>query len=162
MAFIKNSTCELVTGEIPIHQKWVGRPMMIHTAAIDLKRDNTHTDNHERYHVETLGWDHIGYMFSIEKNGTIYFSRPTGDKQYHCVGGRQNHRSFGVCLCGNGMISPMTNEQYESLLKIIEAYHVKSILVHRDYPFKGRKKSCPGDELMESINKNFGSMVVRV
>lgn len=161
MAFIKNTTCEQVTNEIPVVLKWQRKPIMIHTAAIDITRDNTHTDNHERYHVQTLGWNHIGYVFSIEKDGTIYFSRPTADKQYHCVGDGQNHKSMGICLCGNGTVSPMTESQYYSLLKIIEAYKVQTILVHRDYPYKGKQKSCPGDMLMEDINRRFGAMVVR-
>ena len=161
MAFIKQTTCKKIENP-PIVDKWVGKPMMIHTAAADIKRDNTHTDNHERYHVENLGWDHIGYMFSIEKDGTIYFSRPTADKQYHCVGGGQNHKSFGVCLCGNGTIDKMTEGQYQSLLKIIKTYKVGTILVHRDFPHKGKKKACPGDILLEDINKKFGVMLQRV
>ena len=164
MAFIKQTTCKKIekNENSPIVDKWVGKPMMIHTAAADIKRDNTHTDNHERYHVENLGWDHIGYMFSIEKDGTIYFSRPTADKQYHCVGGGQNHKSFGVCLCGNGTIDKMTEGQYQSLLKIIKTYKVGTILVHRDFPHKGKKKACPGDILLEDINKKFGVMLQRV
>ena len=164
MAFIKQTTCKKIekNENPPIVDKWVGKPMMIHTAAADIKRDNTHTDNHERYHVENLGWDHIGYMFSIEKDGTIYFSRPTADKQYHCVGGGQNHKSFGVCLCGNGTIDKMTEDQYQSLLKIIKTYKVGTILVHRDFPHKGKKKACPGDILLEDINKKFGVMLQRV
>ena len=164
MAFIKQTTCKKIekNENPPIVDKWVGKPMMIHTAAADIKRDNTHTDNHERYHVENLGWDHIGYMFSIEKDGTIYFSRPTADKQYHCVGGGQNHKSFGVCLCGNGTIDKMTEDQYQSLLKIIKVYQVGTILVHRDFPHKGKRKACPGDVLLEDINKKFGLMLQRV
>ena len=164
MAFITKSTCVKInpSDEIPIVEKWVGKPMMIHTAAADIKRDNTHTDNHERYHVENLGWLHIGYVFSGEKDGIGYFSRPTADKQYHCVGGGQNHKSFGVCLCGCGTIDKMTEEQYQFLLRIIKAYKVTTILVHRDFPHKGKRKSCPGDVLLEDINRRFGSMVARV
>lgn len=161
MAFIKNSTCKLITNEIPISAKWLGKPMMIHTAAADIKRDNIHTDNHERYHVEVLGWDHIGYMFSVEKDGSIYFSKPTADKQYHCVGGGQNHKSFGVCICGCGTKDPLTEEQYQSVLKIIKAYQVQQILVHRDFPHNGKQKSCPGNVLLEDINRRFGNLLKR-
>lgn len=162
MAFIKNSTCQLITGEILIVEKWKGKPMMIHTAATDIKRDDTHTDNHERYHVNHLGWDHIGYMFSIEKDGTIYFSRPTADKQYHCIGGGQNHKSFGVCICGCGTKDPLTEAQYQSLLKIITTYEVQTILVHRDFPHKGKKKACPGDVLLADITRRFSRLLQRV
>ncbi|MDK2818961.1 MAG: N-acetylmuramoyl-L-alanine amidase [Spirochaetota bacterium] len=162
MAFIQKTTCEKITNEIPIVDRWVGKPMMIHTAAADIKRDNIHTDNHERYHVENLGWDHIGYMFSIEKDGVIYFSRPTANKQYHCIGDGQNHKSFGVCICGCGTKNYLTEEQYQSLLKIIKVYQVGTILVHRDFPYKGKTKSCPGDVLLADITKRFSALVHRV
>lgn len=162
MAFIKNTTCKDLTGlPIPVVQKWVNKPMMIHTAAVNMKRDNTHTDNHERYHVEHLGWEHLGYMFSIEKDGTIYFSRPTADKQYHCAGGGQNHKSFGVCICGCGTTEPLTELQYSSLLKIMQAYYTTRVIVHRDYPFEGKKKACPGDALLKDIAEKFSELLIR-
>ncbi|MGL5955411.1 MAG: peptidoglycan recognition protein family protein [Brevinema sp.] len=159
MAFIKNSTCELITGNIPIINKWLGKPLMIHTAAINM-RDNTHTDNHERYHVEHNGWKWFGYSFSIEQDGRIFFSRPTAEiQQYHCIG--QNSKSMGICICGNGTVDSLTEEQYRSLLKIINAYQIKTILIHRDFPHQGKRKACPGDILLEDLNRRFGTMLYR-
>ena len=162
MAFIKQSTLVEIKGDIPVYEQWIGKPIMVHTAALDIARDNTHADNHERYHVLSLGWDWVGYGFLIEKDGTIYHSAPTMGKQYHCVGGGQNHKSFGVCICGHGSKDPLTPEQHASLIKIIKAFRTGTMLVHRDFPHKGKRKSCPGDVLLADLTNKFPNMMTRV
>lgn len=155
MAFIKNSTCKLITEEIPIHSKWVNTPCMVHTSAIKSSKENTQTDNNERYHVNHLGWDHIGYLFSIEQDGRIFYSEKTGYKQYHCKG--QNNKSFGICIIGDGSMQRATKEQIYSLKKIFKAYNSKEIRLHRDFS----KKSCPGDALLKSLEEHFSHLIKR-
>ena len=53
-----------------------------------------------KLHVETNGWDDIGYHFIILEDGTTVDGRPTDSVGAHCLG--YNAVSFGVCIAGFG------------------------------------------------------------
>ncbi|MGL4897261.1 MAG: peptidoglycan recognition protein family protein [Cetobacterium sp.] len=151
------STLEQIS-EIPIIDKWKGKPCMVHTTAVKSFFNTHQAPAVEKYHTQELKWDHIGYVFMIEMDGSIYFSRPTADKQYHCAGGGQNRESLGIAIAGNGVIQFATMEQMLSLERIINAYGFTEIRYHCDYS----KKSCPGIKLMKTLeNYTFTANLIK-
>lgn len=73
-----------------------------------------------------------GTHYIIERDGTIYNMVPPINKVYHCVG--MNDRSIGIDLM-RGKSQSITNEQYESLNKLIEylasVYNINGIELHK-------------------------------
>ena len=113
------------------------------------------------YHVNTHGWDDIGYNWLIDPNGIIYEGRGKDTKGAHFSGANSN--TMGVCVIGDYMTAVPTNisiEQLENLIAweatrknidvLTTGYHDASGLTlyhvsgHRDGPVS---TSCPGDNL---------------
>ncbi len=113
------------------------------------------------YHVNTHGWDDIGYNWLVDPNGVIYEGRGQDKKGAHFSGANSN--TMGVCVIGNYQTATPTNVSIHSLEDLIawEAsrkninvlttglhdpsglviYHVAG---HRDGP---GSTDCPGDNL---------------
>jgi len=101
-----------------------------------------------RYHVETLGWDDVGYHFLVEKVRGLYVvvpGRSLGRVGAHTKG--RNEESIGVCLVGNWdeELPPV-----QALLKledlVLGLCSFFSISATRIYPHNefAPNKSCPG------------------
>ena len=143
--------------DIPIHNKWLNKPCMVHTTGGFSKGKHLSLAIAQG-HVNDNKWDHVGYIFLIERDGTIYFSEPTVLKQYHCAGGGQNHKSFSIAFIGNGNTQYGTMEQMDSLVAIMDKYESKEIRFHCDFS----KKTCPGIKLMKTLeNHNYTSPLIK-
>jgi len=102
-----------------------------------------------KYHIETLGWDDIGYNFGIELVGDHYeilIGRMPNVQGAHTKG--MNHDSLGICMVGNFDIESPPKEQWDMGVKLCEylmhIYDIQpdNIYAHRDW---ASYKSCPGN-----------------
>lgn len=111
--------------------------------------DGSHrdTDAIRRYHVETNGWDDIGYHALVEcVDGVIQVTpgRPMEMKGAHCPTLNSTH--LGLCIVGDFDKTPPDND----LLDVAAAWcsqqmehygmALKNIVYHCDYS----TKTCPG------------------
>lgn len=104
-------------------------------------------DSFRKYHMETLGWDDIGYHFVVERvNGTLQLVKGR-DIQYqgaHCP--ELNATHIGVCLCGNFDLAPPTKEELDFLQTVcrdlMKKYNIPASRIA--YHCEHAPKSCPG------------------
>jgi len=103
------------------------------------------------YHVNTLGWQEIGYHYGIElvnDQHEILVGRMEGTQGAHCVQKRINHKSIGICCIGN-YDNDLPNLAIWSMLldlctNICVRYDIPAgnVKGHREY---ASYKSCPGN-----------------
>lgn len=100
------------------------------------------------------GYSAIGYHFLIGKNGDIAYGRPINYIGAHCK--NFNTTSVGICLIGNFEEENPTDEQYQSLAKLINylrKYFINSqakIYTHRQL----NATLCPGKNFsIDKLNK---------
>ena len=101
-----------------------------------------------RYHVETLGWNDIGYHWGIERVDDVFkvfAGRPELKIGAHCKG--MNDKSIGICCVGNYDLRPppiwMIKELINLVIAILTRYNipVENVRGHHDY---ASYKTCPG------------------
>lgn len=90
------------------------------------------------------GWSGIGYHYVIRAGGTIEAGRPV-DKIGAHAGPGVNQDSIGVCLTGNFMTEPPTEEQLLALVRLVDHLEVTygtmlEVLRHKDVA----ATDCPG------------------
>lgn len=105
-----------------------------------------------RWHLEN-GWIGIGYHYFIRKNGKIYRGRPETAQGSHTK--TYNTQSIGICLEGNFSNEKITEEQKQSLEKLILDIRGRhgdlKVLGHKDV----NNTSCPGKNFPLDYFKNF-------
>lgn len=110
-------------------------------------------------HVNTKGWDDIGYNWLIDPNGIIYEGRGTGvlGAHFSCT----NSNTTGICLIGNFQENQVSEKAVNSLVKLVaweccdkginpveKSYHKASMLDlynisgHLDGNFSPASSSC--------------------
>ncbi len=123
------------------------------------------------FHVNTRGWDDIGYNWLIDANGVIYEGRGTERLGAHfsCM----NEETVGVCLIGNFEEDKPTEAALEALQQFVaweahkgaidvtsNGYHASSQLEldfmsgHRDgggSPLACSSTVCPGENLYSEL-----------
>lgn len=116
-------------------------------------------------HVNTNGWDDIGYNWLIDPNGVLYQGRPDGYQGAHfsCI----NENTVGICVIGNYTSVQPTQSALSTLVSLLayeateheiditeESYHVtgdfvlENVAGHRDSAGSDNACSstvCPGD-----------------
>ncbi|MGL4450854.1 MAG: peptidoglycan recognition protein family protein [Sarcina sp.] len=117
-----------------------------HSAIEDMNIDEVHEK-----HLEN-GWAGIGYHYFINKKGDIYQGREENIIGAHVKD--NNINTLGICLEGNLEKNLPTQEQDESLLKVLEylsfKYDIEELYGHRDLG----ETLCPGENLKVSHIKN--------
>lgn len=132
------------------------------------------------FHVNSNGWQDIGYNWLIDPDGVVYQGRGGGDNVVgaHMCG--HNKNTMGVCLLGDFQLIPPTDTMVATLEKLlswkacledidptgdsdISSYtnHMKNISGHRDGCSPGYT-TCPGQFLyqkLESIRNNTASYI---
>lgn len=114
-----------------------------------------------KYHVEILGWSHIGYQFVIDREGQVFYTLDLRTRAFHAGWvegenlnlfperdpGYYNRKYWAVCLVGNDP----TRAQLNSLIQLLAALKQGALKAgsdsfrvygHREFP--GKKTSCPG------------------
>jgi hypothetical protein len=116
------------------------------------------------YHVNTNGWDDIGYNWLIDPNGVIYEGRADNIQGAHFCG--KNGNTMGVCILGTYTDVEPSFQSMNSIKRLFAwksckedidpngiAYHPPSdeeiftVSGHRD----GCATACPGDMLYDLI-----------
>ncbi|MGD9276637.1 MAG: peptidoglycan recognition family protein [Candidatus Pacearchaeota archaeon] len=104
------------------------------------------------FHVNTRGWEDIGYHWLIDKNGKLLKGRSEEFIGAHCLG--HNRNSIAVCMIGDFEFIKPTEKQMKTLIKFLKEkleennLYLKNILGHREVG--EREKICPG----KNINLN--------
>ena len=81
------------------------------------------------FHVNTNGWDDIGYNWLVDPNGVIYEGRGSGVQGSHfsCM----NSYTLGICMIGNFVSQAPTDTSIGSLLNIL-AYEASNYNIDPD------------------------------
>lgn len=112
-----------------------------------------------RYHVDTLGWEGIGYHFVILKDGTIQWCHNLGILSYHV--GASNKFALGICLVGDFRSEKPTAAQKQSLKDLHATLkkdlpNYKRTRGHNEFPGYAWK-SCPCFDYNAVISGSMGS-----
>jgi len=108
-----------------------------------------------KYHIETMGWDDIGYQWGLElinDHYEILMGRRPDLIGTHTIG--QNDQSIGICVVGNYDVDPFTDPLRDELQKLITwlmlTYKIppKEIYGHTEF---ANYKTCPGKNIMDWI-----------
>lgn len=104
-------------------------------------------------HINSNGWNGIGYHLYVRKDGKVYQGRPLDVIGAHTYG--HNENSVGVCCEGNFNEESMSQTQLETLLEILcyvdKVYPRCAIKRHKDL----YNTDCPGDNFPWETVKNF-------
>ena len=101
----------------------------------------------KRYHVETNGWDDIGYHAGVERiNGVL--TALTG-RPLNMIGGhtKGHNDTIGICVVGNFDLAPPDDDLLRYAASLTAGYMrmfdlpVTRLYMHREY---ANYKSCPG------------------
>jgi len=113
--------------------------------------NNTHKDR--GFPKSSLGY-YVGYHYVVEGDGSVVQTRKDEEIGAHCKEAWKNYNSIGICLSGNFDIDDPTQEQIESLSKLLHdlqkkhGIENKNVRLHRDY---ATYKSCPGTRIPNDI-----------
>jgi N-acetylmuramoyl-L-alanine amidase len=106
----------------------------------------------QNYHMDSNGWNDIGYSYLIGEDGRVYEGRTWGVVGSHTF--NYNSIAYGFCVIGDFMERPPNAQALETTQKIIECGVEQGYIVpdyelfgHRD----GRCTLCPGDFLYAII-----------
>lgn len=123
-------------------------------------------------HVNTNGWDDVGYNWLIDPDGVLYEGRPDGYQGAHfsCI----NENTIGICLLGDFTSVSPSAKAIATLIDLIgfeatehnidvlgESYHVTgdfnltTVAGHRDSSGSGNSCSstaCPGDQFYPMLD----------
>ncbi len=109
-----------------------------------------------RYHIETMGFDAIGYNFGLELINDYYetlVGRSPLIAGAHTIG--ENERSLGICVVGNYDVDPFTPAIEDALHNLLVwlciVFKIPSGQIYGHCEFAS--KTCPGKNLFEWIKK---------
>jgi N-acetylmuramoyl-L-alanine amidase len=102
------------------------------------------------WHVNTNGWQDIGYHYVIRRDGRQELGRPESEPGSHAAG--HNANSIGVCMVGGTDANDkakaecnFTRQQWASLDRLVtnlkQRHPNAEVLGHRDMPRVS--KACP-------------------
>lgn len=97
----------------------------------------------KKLHVETNGWDDIGYHWIITPDGVVHDGRDVKYIGAHCKG--YNAVSFGVCITGNDDYTPA---QFFALGRLFARLRTVSEQVIKIMPHRHFKATkCPAFDI---------------
>lgn len=112
----------------------------IHHSAIE----GASIESYANYHVNTLGWAHIGYHFVV-KGEQAYQTNSLNTFSYHTSS--QNYDTVSVSVSGDlskrGLTDAERNNLYAVILTYMDLFDipVENVLGHKE--FAGNQTSCP-------------------
>jgi hypothetical protein len=111
----------------------------------------------QRLHMQSNGWDDIGYNLIVDRHGAVYEGRAGGPENAvvgaHTLG--LNSRSTGIALLGEFSVAPVTEEAGDALARLLAwklvQHHLEpgpsTIAAHCDFA----ATECPGAKLIEGL-----------
>jgi N-acetylmuramoyl-L-alanine amidase len=104
-------------------------------------------------HMDTNGWDDIGYSLLVGGDGSVYEGRGWNRVGAHSPG--YNDKSIGISVIGNFMDHLPSQAQMNLTQKLIECGQQEGYIIqnytlygHRDV----RDTDCPGDKFYQEIS----------
>ncbi|XP_022660135.1 peptidoglycan recognition protein 1-like isoform X2 [Varroa jacobsoni] len=112
-------------------------------------------------HVQTKGWDDIGYNFLVSENGQVFEGRGWGVEAAAAMG--LSTRALHVALIGTFNHRAPAEGALKTVAKLIEC-GVELGKVHPDYKISGHRDveptACPGQKLYDQV-RNWTRYVKR-
>ncbi|XP_041367787.1 peptidoglycan-recognition protein SC2-like [Gigantopelta aegis] len=109
--------------------------------------------SYQNYHMDTHGWDDIGYTFVIGEDGNIYEAR--GWDKFGTHTRNHNHDGLGFCVIGD-FTSHVPNTAAQNAVKQLIQCAVDNGKIRHNYIVKGHRDvvqtSCPGTKFYELIH----------
>ncbi|CAH1109811.1 unnamed protein product [Psylliodes chrysocephalus] len=106
----------------------------------------------QNVHMNTNGWEDIGYNFLIGGDGSIYEGRGWGIHGAHAI--KYNARSIGICLLGNFQEQTPPEIQTKSLNELVSCAK-QTEKVEDQYHLIGHRQAsatlCPGTFLFKIV-----------
>jgi hypothetical protein len=130
----------------------------VHHSAVEGATIQSYAD----YHVNTLGWAHIGYHMVI-KGDQIYQTNDLLTKSYHTSG--NNGYTVSVSVSGDLSKRPLSDMERNCLYSVILTYMdlfnipVENVLGHREYP--DNNTSCPCID-MNQVRSDIRTLQMRM
>ncbi|OXM83957.1 peptidoglycan recognition protein family protein [Paenibacillus rigui] len=110
-------------------------------------------ESYANYHVNTLGWAHIGYHFVI-KGDQAYQTNDLSTFSYHTSS--NNSYTVSVSISGDLSKRPLSEVERNNLYAVILTYMslfnipVENVLGHNEYP--SNNTSCPCIDMVQVRN----------
>ncbi|XP_052705678.1 peptidoglycan-recognition protein SC2-like [Crassostrea angulata] len=106
----------------------------------------------QNYHMDTRGWNDIGYSFLVGQDGNVYEGRGWHHVGAHTQG--YNSRGFAASFMGNFM-THLPNAASMNAVKALIACGVQKGYISPSYHLYGHRDvgstECPGDQLYKEI-----------
>ncbi|MFI6985913.1 N-acetylmuramoyl-L-alanine amidase [Embleya sp. NPDC050154] len=100
----------------------------------------------QNYHMDSHGWDDIGYNFLIDRDGRIYEGRGWTAEGAHATGHNTTH--LGVCFIGrDGEATTKTLQAFRALYLYANRLTEKTLAKTWHSGLPGQSTSCPGSSL---------------
>nr|QFQ66864.1 peptigosaccharide recognition protein lb [Protaetia brevitarsis] len=105
------------------------------------------------FHMNTHGWNDIGYHFAVGGDGKAYEGRGWSAVGAHAP--LYNNRSIGICIIGDWTTELPPIKQLNTVHNLIN-FGVESGYIRPEYILHGHRQvrsgtECPGDRLFEEI-----------
>ena len=125
-------------------RKYTNR-IILHCSATPNDREITASDL-RRWHVNSKGWDDIGYHYVIRRDGILEPGRSVMSIGAHVKG--HNHDSIGICVVG---MDEFTEPQWRGLFFLLNQLRESFSLSYRDVycHYEFTNKSCPNFDAVQ-------------
>lgn len=116
-----------------------------------------------RYHVQTLDWPGIGYHFFIYRDGRIAYVGDILQLRYNVA--RRNPEVIGICIDGNFMGHPPTQQQIQAAhhlcanLQFALGWFVPTV-GHKEIALPGYGTACPGNTWDPSQGEGWRASII--
>jgi N-acetyl-anhydromuramyl-L-alanine amidase AmpD len=139
-----------------------------HTSPTEDRNNDGRIDAWEINHLSAKGSPAIAYHYTIERDGKVYKCNSTWEIVWHAGSNRMNKKSIGICVLGDfsgpdydGREKP-TKVQLKALVDLVDHLMISDIwdikkekVIGHCEVKSGRKKSCPGTNIMNTIKKAY-------
>ncbi|XP_066263796.1 peptidoglycan-recognition protein SC2-like [Branchiostoma lanceolatum] len=109
----------------------------------------------QNFHMDTRGWDDIGYNFLVGGNGDVFEGRGWDVKGAH-AGADWNGRSIGICFIGN-FTDKLPPEEAITAGKMLIQLSIERNKLMANYTLYGHRqvllRTCPGNEFYKLITE---------
>ncbi|XP_056006494.1 peptidoglycan-recognition protein SC2-like isoform X2 [Ostrea edulis] len=106
----------------------------------------------QHFHMDTRGWDDIGYSFLVGQDGNIYEGRGWDHVGAHTL--HYNTSGYAASFMGNFMTHPPNDASLTAVKKLID-YGISQGYIAATYKLYGHRDvgntACPGDALYPII-----------
>lgn len=108
----------------------------------------------QMFHMESRGWNDIGYNFLVGGDGSAYYGRGWDQEGAHTLG--YNKYAIGIAFIGTFNTKPPPRQQIEACQKLIKR-GVALGKIAKDYKLFGHRQLSstlsPGDKLFELLKE---------